>query len=104
MWRRRRDMGLGSLDAVTLAQARRERDRWAAVLASGRDPISERARERDAAATREELGGRIRWTARTIWWQRRRVATSSATRCAAPTPDPITSTSAPRSCRGGRTM
>ncbi|KQB15132.1 integrase arm-type DNA-binding domain-containing protein [Rhodobacter capsulatus] len=51
---RRRDMGLGSLDAVTLAQARRERDRWAAVLASGRDPISERAREREAAATRED--------------------------------------------------
>ena len=41
---RRRDMGLGAWPAVSLAQARQARDRWAAVLAEGRDPISERTR------------------------------------------------------------
>ncbi|RWR54871.1 site-specific integrase [Sinirhodobacter huangdaonensis] len=51
---KRRDMGLGSMSAVTLAQARQQRDRWAAVLASGRDPIAERAREREANATRDD--------------------------------------------------
>ncbi|WP_370303370.1 Arm DNA-binding domain-containing protein [Pseudooceanicola sp.] len=39
---RRREMGLGSLDDVTLAAARKARDEWARVLADGRDPISER--------------------------------------------------------------
>ncbi|WP_412507545.1 tyrosine-type recombinase/integrase [Roseovarius sp. SYSU LYC5161] len=53
LWRysfggRRREMGLGGLDAITLAQARAARDKWAAVLAHGRDPISERDREIDA--------------------------------------------------------
>lgn len=52
--RRRREMGLGSLAAVSLAQARAERDRWAAVLATGRDPISERQREIDAQNAAEE--------------------------------------------------
>ena len=44
---RRRDMGLGTLDDVSLAEARKARDRHAAVLAGGRDPISERERERE---------------------------------------------------------
>jgi len=47
---RRRDMGLGALSAVSLAQARKERDRWAAVRAAGRDPISVRAQEKNTAA------------------------------------------------------
>jgi len=51
---KRRDMGLGTLAVVSLAQARRERDRWAALLATGQDPISTRARERAAMATRED--------------------------------------------------
>lgn len=36
---RRREMGLGSWPVVTLAEARKQRDRWATVLASGEDPI-----------------------------------------------------------------
>lgn len=39
---KRREMGLGSWPAVSLAEARRERDRWALELSRGRDPITER--------------------------------------------------------------
>lgn len=39
---KRRQMGLGTYPAVSLADARRERDRWAAALTQGKDPISER--------------------------------------------------------------
>ena len=46
---RRRDMGLGPQSAITLAEARKMRDRWAAVLAKGDDPISVRDAEREAA-------------------------------------------------------
>lgn len=42
---RRREMGLGSIDDVSLAEARKARDKWAAVLAEGRDPISVRQEE-----------------------------------------------------------
>lgn len=49
----RREMGLGSLDDLTLAQARSARDKWASVLASGLDPITERKRQR--AETAAEL-------------------------------------------------
>lgn len=45
---RRRDMGLGSYPPVTLADARRARDEWAALLLRGLDPISERERQRAA--------------------------------------------------------
>ena len=53
LWRytiagRRREMGLGAWPEVTLSQARAARDRWASVLATGRDPIAERTREADA--------------------------------------------------------
>lgn len=41
---RRREMGLGAWPAVSLAAARQARDRWAAVLSHGRDPIAERSR------------------------------------------------------------
>lgn len=51
---KRRDMGLGSLNAVSLAQARKERDKWAAALASGLDPITARTREREAEASRDD--------------------------------------------------
>jgi integrase len=44
----RREMGLGSYPAVTLATARKSRDKWAGVLAGGKDPITERERQRDA--------------------------------------------------------
>lgn len=52
---RRREMGLGSLDTVTLAEARRARDKWAALLLVGKDPISERDRIRaDEAAAMDK--------------------------------------------------
>ena len=41
---KRRSMGLGSADTVSLAAARKERDRWNDVIASGVDPIHERER------------------------------------------------------------
>lgn len=50
---RRRDMGLGTYPHVSLAAARADRDKWAAVLQSGSDPISER--ERRLEAERAEL-------------------------------------------------
>jgi integrase len=45
---KRRDMGLGSLADISLAEARQIRDKWAAMLIDGLDPISERDRVRDA--------------------------------------------------------
>lgn len=46
---KRREMGLGSFPTVGLADARRERDRWALALAQGKDPISERRTAQEAA-------------------------------------------------------
>jgi hypothetical protein len=43
---KRRKMGLGPFPDVGLADARKVRDAWAAVLASGRDPLSEREAKR----------------------------------------------------------
>lgn len=43
---RRREMGLGNLSDVSLAEARRARDKWAALILTGKDPISERDRIR----------------------------------------------------------
>ena len=48
---RRRDMGLGSYPDMSLAAARKERDRWAAVASAGSDPIDTRQSEREAATT-----------------------------------------------------
>src|SRR5262245_60222355 len=45
-----REMGLGGFPAVSLAAARIERDKWASVLQSGRDPIG--LRKADKAASR----------------------------------------------------
>jgi integrase len=42
---KRREMGLGSWPVVTLAEARRQRDRWSLVLSSGKDPIDAREAE-----------------------------------------------------------
>jgi Arm DNA-binding domain/Phage integrase central domain len=39
---KRRQMGLGTWPTVSLAEARKERDRWALRLAQGQDPIAER--------------------------------------------------------------
>lgn len=44
-----REMGLGPLARVGLAQARAERDRWRAVLHDGNDPIDARARGQSEA-------------------------------------------------------
>lgn len=50
---RRREMGLGSYPDVSLSDARKARDRWAAMLAEGKDPITERKAQQDAI--RKEL-------------------------------------------------
>jgi len=47
---KRKEMGLGSWPAVTLADARKIRDQWAAEVRQGRDPISFRQAQRDAEA------------------------------------------------------
>ena len=47
---RRREMGLGSLDVVSLREARKAAEKWRAVVASGHDPIKVRDAERRAAA------------------------------------------------------
>jgi len=41
---RRREMGLGSLEAVSLKEARETAEQWRAVVRQGKDPIKERAR------------------------------------------------------------
>ena len=46
---RRHEMGLGSTDDVSLAQARREAERWRAVALSGVNPVRERERLRREA-------------------------------------------------------
>ncbi|GGH32477.1 protein of unknown function [Cribrihabitans marinus] len=46
---RRRDMGIGSFPDMPLAEARKQRARWAEALERGLDPISERQREQEAA-------------------------------------------------------
>jgi integrase len=45
---RRRDMGLGSWPDLSLAAARKQRDHWAGILATGVDPIGARDAERAA--------------------------------------------------------
>ncbi len=47
---RRREMGLGSVGAVTLKQARIEAERWRAIAANGLDPIKEREKQAREAA------------------------------------------------------
>lgn len=45
---KRREMGLGSYPNMSLADARKERAKWAAVKEAGQDPIRERERQRKA--------------------------------------------------------
>lgn len=45
---RRREMGLGTYPEVSLGEARKIRDKWALLLAQGKDPISERQADQDA--------------------------------------------------------
>lgn len=47
---RRREMGLGSLQDVSLKEARQSADTWRAVARGGKDPIKERERQRRLAA------------------------------------------------------
>lgn len=46
---KRREMGLGSYPEIGLADARRERDKWAEVLRQGKDPILEREKQKQEA-------------------------------------------------------
>lgn len=52
---RRREMGLGPLEYVSLKQARDEADKWRLVARKGRDPIIERQRDRDEAAAQANV-------------------------------------------------
>lgn len=70
-------MGLGPLSAVSLDEARTERDRLRNLLAKGFNPADERQRERDerAAASRERAAKAV--TFEQIgqqWWERNRDA------------------------------
>ena len=47
---KRREMGLGAYPSVSLAEARRERDKWAEEIRAGKDPIAERENQRQDAA------------------------------------------------------
>lgn len=47
---RRREMGIGSLQAVTLKEARVAAEKWRAVVRDGKDPIKERDRQKRLAA------------------------------------------------------
>ena len=51
---RRREMGLGGFPALTLAEARKQAERWRKLAAAGRDPIKEREAE-ERAARREDI-------------------------------------------------
>ena len=53
---RRREMGLGSVEAVSLKEARETAEHWRAVVRQGKDPIKERERlRREAAKTDSTL-------------------------------------------------
>lgn len=52
---RRREMGLGSTNDVSLKDAREAADRWRGIAAKGLDPIKERERERREAEKRLHL-------------------------------------------------
>ncbi|MGW9945266.1 integrase [Rhizobium leguminosarum] len=52
---RRREMGLGSVQNVSLKDARSASEKWPGVAAKGLDPISERERERREAEKRLHL-------------------------------------------------
>lgn len=45
---RQREMGLGSRESISLADVRKERDRWASFVAQGHDPIRQREIEAQA--------------------------------------------------------
>lgn len=52
---RRREMGLGSIADVGLAEARKVADQWRAVVRAGDDPIKERVRQKREAAKNRHL-------------------------------------------------
>ena len=70
--KRRREMGLGSLTDVSLAAARKSRDRWAAILASGLDPLDDKRRiEADTDAARNRRDPRFKDLAQTVFEAKR---------------------------------
>ncbi|MFG6634521.1 tyrosine-type recombinase/integrase [Sulfitobacter sp. 1A12126] len=50
---RRREMGIGNLQAVSLKEARAAAEKWRAVVREGKDPIKERDRQKRLAARDE---------------------------------------------------
>lgn len=68
----RREMGLGSFPIVSLADARKARNGWASILASGRDPIQERERtKQDEKAAREKIDPTFEQMTRTVFEARK---------------------------------
>ncbi len=57
--RRRREMGLGSLQSVSLKEARAAAEKWRTVARQGRDPIKERERTRREAARQDHTLERV---------------------------------------------
>lgn len=53
---RRREMGLGTVADLSLADARAERDRWRDVLKGGKDPVDERRRQARGAVAPVTFG------------------------------------------------
>jgi integrase len=51
---KRREMGLGNWPVTTLADARKLRDQWSSVLASGKDPIDVRDAEKESQKAEAE--------------------------------------------------
>ncbi|WP_253949145.1 site-specific integrase [Mangrovicoccus sp. HB161399] len=51
---KRHEMGLGAQDNVSLAEARKARDRWRSVLAEGRNPVAERRAEAEETKRKRE--------------------------------------------------
>ncbi len=52
---RRREMGLGGIEAVSLKEARETAEQWRAVVRQGKDPIKERERLRREAAKGDNI-------------------------------------------------
>lgn len=64
---KRRDLGLGSLAGVSLAQAREEADRLRKMVRAGLDPVAERKKQREALPTFREAAARVHAEHRPSW-------------------------------------
>jgi len=69
---KRREMGLGAQEEISLAKAREGRDKWAGVLAAGEDPIAVRnAQREDQRAERDKTDPTFKEMAQTVFEARK---------------------------------